>query len=432
MMKKIFLILTLFLISGLLACNNSATTTVTESSLTSSETESTLTTTNSGNNHSDFEEYYNYDPINFTTDGDIISIGYLYINEYDDTPYQPSTQTTIPDNSSNADYTVYYELIKVTSSGSLIWYTNYLTYSFTVDFIHIEEMVNGNIIAIGTKSERIDNQNYHQPFLVEFNDKGEVLEEHAIEIYDVHIRDVVLTSDDFYILSGKIGSKAALIKINKFGETIWNNVYGNENGVFNILSEASSNNIIAAGFHYDNETQECSSLRSAYVIKVNSLGEVIWENTGKCDIVLESIQIVENDSTLISGIHYDPDERLSRLYSMEVSDDGLTIRDGLSERNDIVYQFDSENLYTIENKTSSNPILKKYNNNLELLWEIVFNNSNIMRFNTMIKDENGLTYLMFMTTKTKEGSPYDTLYTVITLYVVDEEGNILLNKQLGI
>ncbi len=400
-------------------------------------TSATITTYYPGGSY--FEDYHNTDPVSNTTDGGLITIGFLYGNEYYSNSMKQTTETTIPQTTithttnDSDSYIMHYQLLKLSQDGNIEWYKTYDADTFSVDFIYINETPDGSFIAIGNKTKEVNNSYYDVPFIVKFDSNGEVMWEKEVDITHIALRKVIATTDGNYVLAGMVSNEATLIKIDDSGNLIWNKTYGHKESILNSVVETTDGNLMAVGYDNKNNTDSCNDQSVGYIIKVNNQGVKLWENSGYCSVVFETVSNIENNEYQVSGIKYNITTHINHVISISIDNNGTIMNsDTALDENDIIYQFNQEAFYSIENMNNVNPILKKYDSNNQLLWKLDFKNENIMTLNSIVKDAEGNIDIFFQTVKTIKTETYPLMLSVITLYQVDPDGNIVFQKEIGI
>ncbi|MFZ2899985.1 MAG: PKD domain-containing protein [Saprospiraceae bacterium] len=140
------------------------------------------------------------------------------------------------------------------------------------------------------------------------------------------VRSVKQTSDGGYIIAGTTESFGAgdknvyLIKVNGLGEVMWEKNFGGENSDYGYsVQETSDGGFIIAGNKYSNVSE-----RDVYLIKANNLGEVMWEETfGGGNINRgESVQETFNGGYIIAGNTYSYGSGNSDVYLIKTNGSG--------------------------------------------------------------------------------------------------------------
>lgn len=90
---------------------------------------------------------------------------------------------------------------------------------------------------------------------------------------------IVQTSDQGFVIAGETyqnGSPSAyLVKIDSMGEILWERTFGGtQSDIFYDLKIAANGDLLMAG-----ESQSFGNRRQGYVVRTNSSGTLIWENT---------------------------------------------------------------------------------------------------------------------------------------------------------
>lgn len=175
-------------------------------------------------------------------------------------------------------------VIRLDSNGRIIWSKIFNYKDEESDFHSIIQTLDGNIAVFGHKSTEVS-----KDFLViKLNTNGEIIWEKRFDYnsWD-EAQSIIQTKDGGYALLGTTGAERygsrllgdiQVIKLNSLGEIVWNKKFGDTN-----LQEASSiirtddGGYIICG----NELLIDGNPSSSYiwVLKLNELGERIWEET---------------------------------------------------------------------------------------------------------------------------------------------------------
>lgn len=199
------------------------------------------------------------------------------------------------------DYNFY--LIKVNLSGYSYWTKVYGTDS-TFDWgTSIVSASDGFVLAgYQRDSSDVDNADF---FVVKTSSDGDLIWQNP---YGTPNNDraysITLSSDGGFVVGGFTEESQSgvaspyIIKINSDGDLIWDNIYGNaglDEKLFSII-ETSDGGFVATGI----SRQLLSTESSLYAIKISSSGAVVWENTYPQSKLSEGRCVIENnDGSLV-------------------------------------------------------------------------------------------------------------------------------------
>jgi len=142
------------------------------------------------------------------------------------------------------------------------------------------------------------------------------------------VSQIIPAADDGYIFTGSLRDNEEIViyRLNGQGEVVWKNTdfginQADQRG-FSVL-EASNGDIVASGF-----CQSCGiGEKDASIIRVNSFGETLWENyygTAIDDELFDGVEL-ENGNLVYVGYADDPGTNEERLFVIMIDAEGNTI-----------------------------------------------------------------------------------------------------------
>lgn len=224
-----------------------------------------------------------------------------------------------------------------------------------------------------------------------------------------------------------------LIKANSAGDTIWSKTYGGVESEYgkNIIS-TSDGNILLSG---KTESFGAGSFGDIYLIKVNTNGDTLWTNSYPDQDQEVPFNLIETSDGgyLITGTNED-NSNPRGLYLLKVNSSGNklwdnTIGAGLWKWGYSTIELASGDLITVGQNTTggfSQVLVLKSDNQGNTIWEIQFGESNLSEKGYSIKENMNNTY-------TITGSSYDVNSTQgdIIVFNIDANGNQLWFKKFG-
>lgn len=189
--------------------------------------------------------------------------------------------------------------VKLNGTGEIQW-SKYYNRARIDEVYAVEQTPDGGYIAAG-KAEQLDG-NHHQAFMLRLTAEGDTLWTKELGgQYEDYFNDVKVTRDGGYIFAGRwrenfSGNEAWLLKTDADGKTQWSSVFG---GVFNSVDICRDGGYVA-----------CAD--GIKVVKVDSSGAKVWENTYDCDLGKAIVSVsdggyiaVGTDYIMTGDVHYD-------------------------------------------------------------------------------------------------------------------------------
>lgn len=217
-----------------------------------------------------------------------------------------------------------YWVIKISSTGSIEWEE---TYGSGIYFEYLNSMVStsdGGYLLGGYTSSMFDGDNY---WVIKINSLGNIEWEKTYGGSSTdNLNSMISTSDGGYLLGGFTGSNDEdiqsgnegkndywVVKIDSLGTIEWEKTYGgSENDyLFSIISVSDGGYLLGGRTDSnDGDIQSGNHGSSDYwVIKINSTGEIEWENTygGSVFDILYSMISTSDGGYLLGGHDQQPD-----------------------------------------------------------------------------------------------------------------------------
>lgn len=194
-------------------------------------------------------------------------------------------------------------VIKLDSEGNELWYT-VLGGSRLEDGYDVIERKNGSIIVLGTTFSNADEDG--DIWLIELDSEGNSLDTSFVSIPGKQIGYSFIESEsNEFIIGGTTSSKnsgvtdALLIKVNSYGEVVWQYNYGS---IYNDIGRSlvySEDGWVIVGQTYSFG----KGMGDMFLLKVSDAGELIWVETmgGVREDSAYDISIASDGGYIISG-----------------------------------------------------------------------------------------------------------------------------------
>jgi phenylpyruvate tautomerase PptA (4-oxalocrotonate tautomerase family) len=225
-----------------------------------------------------------YDPIKFfkqTADNGFLLAGV-------------SWSTDIRNNSYSGGFDIY--IVKLNSSGGVEW-EKMLGGSQDETVYVFEELKDGNFIIAGssfsTDFPGLTNDGSEDSYIIKFDLDGNIIwqkmyggsgNEGDIKLFERDNGDLILirnsTSIDIDNLTNNGFYDILVTYLNNKGNIIWENMYGGNEGDFVVgIEEVENGNFIISGVSHsvNIKGQKNNGARDLYLLKIDSLGKLIWE-----------------------------------------------------------------------------------------------------------------------------------------------------------
>ena len=226
-------------------------------------------------------------------------------------------------NNSNSDIYV----LKLDANGNVIWQKAYgeKDYEYAKSIQQTKD--GGYIIAGGIYSLSVGN---YQVYLLKLDAGGNATwtKTYGGRSYD-HAYSIQQTNDGGYITTGYTGSFGAggydvyVLKLNEGGELEWQKTYGGSGEDYsNFIQQTTDGGYIVAGWTYSSDTNN-----DAYILKLDSNGNVIWQNTygGNGDDKAYSIQQVVDGGYIVAGTTSSSGAGGYDIYVLKLDENGNTL-----------------------------------------------------------------------------------------------------------
>ncbi len=235
------------------------------------------------------------------------------------------------DKTDNSEGLVDYWIVKLNSVGSIVW-QNTIGGSSDDHIYSIVETIDGGCVAIGFSRSNVSGDKTennmgtstsYDYWVVKLSAVGEIEWQNTIggEIEDTGL-DIDQTDDGGYIIGGHSKSNISgdksenckgyydnwIVKLNPLGEIEWQNTIGGSNDdYFCSVEQTIDGGYIVGGYSRSNisfdKTENCIGAMDYWVLKLDSLGEIEWQNTigGSGDDILQAIVQADNGDYLLCG-----------------------------------------------------------------------------------------------------------------------------------
>ncbi len=246
---------------------------------------------------SELQDRYNIHEVVELVNGDIVAVGSFKENHGGGLDTTSAALVFLGPNASSFDQR---HLFKPTG----IMNTNFLG-----SFLAIDELTNGNLVAVGNVHiDGVSGQSY-RPNIVCMDNSGAVQWSKTIDFstsHDVSFEDVIATQDGGCLAIGNrmsTGSAPYIYKFNALGNIEWHSRYGN-NGRVSKGIENSDGTFLLVGRNGTNASFDPNAL----IWKIDALGNVLWSNSYSNSILAEHLTDVEataNGTYVFSGYMVD-------------------------------------------------------------------------------------------------------------------------------
>ncbi|MGB4128579.1 MAG: hypothetical protein WBI87_06160 [Bacteroidales bacterium] len=213
-------------------------------------------------------------------------------------------------------------VVKLNSLGDILW-KKCLGGTGNDYARSIQQISDGGFILTGyTNSNNGDvsgNNGYYDAWVVKLNSSGDILWQKCLGgTYDDYARSIQQTSDTGFILAGYTFSNdgdvsgnhgfsdAWVVKLNSSGDIIWQKCFGgtNEDYAYSI-QQTSDSGFIVAGYTFSNDGDVSGyhGYFDYWVVKLNSSGDIEWQKClgGTYYDYAYSIQQTSNGGFIVAG-----------------------------------------------------------------------------------------------------------------------------------
>lgn len=263
-----------------------------------------------------------------TADGGYILGGYSHSDSTGD-----KTEDTVgstPD--ADTDYEDYW-VVKLNSSGNIEW-QNTIGGNYHDQLYDVIQTLNGNYILVGWSESNISGDKtentigasqYDDFWVVKLNSSGNIIWENTIGgDYDDVAMSVVEAADGGYVIAGSSESNISgdktenaqgqasnndywVVKLNTLGNIEWQNTIGGSlNDELSGIAKLTNGGYILGGSSTskaNGDKTETTLARDYWIVKINNNGVIEWDNTiksNKAD-VLTSIATTANNTIVVGG-----------------------------------------------------------------------------------------------------------------------------------
>lgn len=210
---------------------------------------------------------------------------------------------TVVSDSIGGAFNPYPEIVRIDSSGNLIWGKKFIT-SKNSELLSSIECLNGDFAFAGYQDGVLGTE----AILLLTNHSGDTLWSRKLgspgfgtEVF----RDILETEDNNLLVLGNtpLGAGAGDLLVAKYtmqGDTIWTRTYGTSGQDYgNSVLKASNGSFYLSGFTYFPSTNK----KGSFIIKIDSTGSIIWSTiigTNYGSTIYKTIELPNKD-LLLSG-----------------------------------------------------------------------------------------------------------------------------------
>jgi len=199
-------------------------------------------------------------------------------------------------------------LVKTDSNGDTMWSRAYGDTNIDCGY-SVAQTTDGGYIITGRTFEYTTNGYYSDVYLIKTDSSGDTLwtRKHGTRWHDGGF-SVAQTTDKGYIITGYTrhrSSNVYLIKTDSLGNTIWTNTYGNPGADIHdegySVAQTFDGGYIITGYSARDTN---NSITDIYLLKTNSIGNVVWERRygGDSDDEGRSVTQTSDGGYIITGI----------------------------------------------------------------------------------------------------------------------------------
>lgn len=204
-------------------------------------------------------------------------------------------------------------------------------------------------------------------------------------------------SDDFDIQRNNGKEDYLVLKLDKKGNILYSKSFGGlSNDQALTVLEYENGDLLIGGNSNSNEMIDDSAVLFAWLIMLDSSGNIVWENTYKngYGLLLTSMDRISNNNLLLSGLNFEYGAILSEFTTRDYRSNGFVLLKLDNDGNEI-----QRNLYEMDEYVHS--------------------------IQTFIHDDNSVTVFGII----KDDSTYHHP-NALMIYIIDKEGRLTLRKKI--
>jgi type 1 glutamine amidotransferase len=213
-------------------------------------------------------------------------------------------------------------VVKINSLGAIVWQKT-LGGSNNEEALSIQQTADGGYIVAGYTSSNdgdvTGNHGYDDIWVLKLNSLGAIVWQKTLGgTSDEWLSSIQQTADGGYIVAGSTSSNDGdvttnhggrdfwVVKLNSLGAIVWQKTFGGTSNeeVLSIQKTADGGYIVAgSASSNDGDVIGNHGLTDFWVVKLNNLGAIVWQKTlgGTSDDWLSSIQQTADEGYIVAG-----------------------------------------------------------------------------------------------------------------------------------
>lgn len=219
-------------------------------------------------------------------------------------------------------------LLKVDKDGKKQWDKVFITNEAIDEAVSVIEEADGNFMVAGNTIP-INPGNISDIILIKVSPEGkEIWKKEYKETGNDEAGEIIAIKDG-YMIAGRIEVEkkrwdACVIKLDKDGNKLWTKTYGgNDDDMANAIEPTKDGGFVIAGYSY---SYAKTGSHDAWVVKIDKEGETVWENTfggGSSDELFSLVELV--DGSIIAVGYTDAYSQTSATNMANTNKDGNDI-----------------------------------------------------------------------------------------------------------
>ncbi len=219
-------------------------------------------------------------------------------------------------------------LLKVDKDGKKQWDKVFITNEAIDEAVSVIEETDGNFMVVGNTIP-INPGNISDVILIKVSPEGkEIWKKEYKETGNDEAGEIIAIKDG-YMIAGRIEVEkkrwdACVIKLDKDGNKLWTKTYGgNDDDMANAIEPTKDGGFVIAGYSY---SYAKTGSHDAWIVKIDKEGETVWENTfggGSSDELFSLVELV--DGSIIAVGYTDAYSQTSATNMANTNKDGNDI-----------------------------------------------------------------------------------------------------------